>query len=165
MKFNQRRKEENKPGESFITALYSLVEHCGYGNLHDEMIRDQIVVRIRNSSFSIKLQLDAGLTLDQAITQVRQAEAMKQQQPLLRSQHDVPVGAVRWGKGGRNKTKPSSNNNTTTHKEQQMCTTRVRRPPHNRASLKIKPVTDVEKRDTLKLLAGLRSSLEELTLP
>ena len=31
--------------------------------------------------------------------------------------------------------------------------------------LKIKPETDVGKRDTLKLFAGLRSRLEELTLP
>ena len=56
------------------------------------MIRDRIVVGIRNSSLSEKLQLDAGLTLDRAITQVRQAEVIEQQQPLLRSQHDAPVG-------------------------------------------------------------------------
>ena len=60
-KFNRRRQEENEPVEAFITAL---AEHCGYGDLHDEMIRDRIVVGIRNSSLSEKLQLDAGLTLN-----------------------------------------------------------------------------------------------------
>ena len=63
-KFNRRRQEENEPVEVFITALYSLAEHCGYGDLHDEMIRDRIVVGIRNSSLSEKLQPDAGLTLE-----------------------------------------------------------------------------------------------------
>ena len=29
---------------SFITSLYCLAEHCGYGMLHDETIRDRIVV-------------------------------------------------------------------------------------------------------------------------
>ena len=134
-KFNRRRQEENEPVEAFITALYSLAEHCGYGNLHDEMIRDRIVVGIRNSSLSEKLQLDVGLTLDKAITQVRQAEAIKQQQPLLRGKPDAPVGAVRRGKGGPNRIKPNNrNNNSTTHKQgQQMCTRCGRCPSHNRA--------------------------------
>ena len=45
-KFNRRRQEEGESVESFITALYALAEHCGYGNLHNEMIRDRIVVGI-----------------------------------------------------------------------------------------------------------------------
>ena len=132
-KFNRRRQEENEPVEVFITALYSLAEHCGYGDLHDEMIRDRIVVGIRNSSLSEKLQPDAGLTLDKAITQVRQAEAVKQQQPLLRGKPDTPVGAVRQGKGWPNRTKPSNTDSTTRKQGQQMCTRCGRSPPHNRA--------------------------------
>ena len=58
-------------------ALYSLAEHCGYGNLHDEMIRDRIVVGIRNSSLSEKLQLDAWLTLDRAITTIEQCALLE----------------------------------------------------------------------------------------
>ena len=99
-KFNRRRQEEGESVEPFITSLYALAEHCGYGDLHDEMIRDRIVVGIRNSALSEKLQLDPRLTLDSAITQVRQAEAVKQQQPLLRGKPDTPVGAVKRGKGG-----------------------------------------------------------------
>ena len=38
-----------EPVDAFITALYSLTEHCGYGALHDEMIRDRIVIGIRNA--------------------------------------------------------------------------------------------------------------------
>ena len=99
-RFNRRKQEEGEPVESFITALYSLAEHCGYGNLHDEMIRDRIVVGIRNNTLSEKLQLDSRLTLDSAITQVRQSEAVKQQQPLLRGKPDTPVGAVNKSRGG-----------------------------------------------------------------
>ena len=98
-KFNMRRQEEGEPVDAFITALYGLVEHCGYGNLHDEMVRDRIVVGIRNAALSEKLQLDPGLTLEKAVTQVRQSEAIKQQQPLLRGgasagKPDTPIGAV-----------------------------------------------------------------------
>ena len=56
----ERAKFNREQGESvdvFITSLYSLAEHCGYGLLHDEMIRDRIVVGIIDSRLSEKLQL------------------------------------------------------------------------------------------------------------
>ena len=36
----------------FITALYTLSERCNYGSLREEMIRDSIVVGIRNAQLS-----------------------------------------------------------------------------------------------------------------
>ena len=87
--------------DTFITALYALAEHCRYGSLRDQMIRDRIVVGIRNSKLSEKLQLDPNLTLASAITHVRQSEAVKLQQPLLRGKPDTPVGAVQKAKGRR----------------------------------------------------------------
>ena len=83
-RFNQRRQEPGESVDTFITALYSLAEHCGYSELHDEMIRDRIVVGLRDAKLSEKLQLDSELTLEKAVTQVRQAEAIKKQQPLVR---------------------------------------------------------------------------------
>ena len=85
-KFNSRKQEPNEPVDVFITALYTLAEHCNYGTLHDEMVRDRIVVGIRDSSLSEKLQLDAELTLSTAVAKVRQAEEVKKQQPLLRGE-------------------------------------------------------------------------------
>jgi len=43
-------------------SLYSLGENCAYGDLKAEMIRDRIVVRIRDSTLSERLQLDLDLT-------------------------------------------------------------------------------------------------------
>ena len=54
-KFDLRKQEEGESVDSFITALYELDEHCGYADLHDEMIRDKIVVGIRSSSRSYSL--------------------------------------------------------------------------------------------------------------
>lgn len=53
-KFNLRRQEEGEPVDTFVTDLYALAEHCGFKTLHDEMIRDRIVVGIRNAKLSIK---------------------------------------------------------------------------------------------------------------
>ena len=81
-KFNMRIQGENEPVDAFITGLYA---HCGYADLHDEMIRDRIVVGLRDSRLSEKLQLDEALTLDKAVSTVRQAEAVKEQQAVLRT--------------------------------------------------------------------------------
>ena len=54
-KFNKRRQEEAETVDDFITDVYALAEHCGYGDLHDEMVRDRIVVGIRDSRLSEKL--------------------------------------------------------------------------------------------------------------
>ena len=70
--------------EQFITSLYTLAENCDYGDLKDHMIRDHIVVGIRNQAQSERLQMDAGLTLEKAKTLVRQREAVHKQQILLK---------------------------------------------------------------------------------
>ena len=48
-KFNLRRQEDGEAVDVFITALYNLAERCEYGALHDDMIRDRIVVGIKDS--------------------------------------------------------------------------------------------------------------------
>ena len=47
-KFNQRVQQQGKSADSFITALYTIVENCSYVGLQDEMIRDRIMVGIRD---------------------------------------------------------------------------------------------------------------------
>ena len=74
------RHGENEPVDAFITDLYALAKHSGYADLHDEMIRDHIVVGLRDARLFEKLQLDEALTSDKAISIVRQAEVVKEQQ-------------------------------------------------------------------------------------
>ena len=48
---NQRKQEEGELVNDIVTALYCLSDHCQYAKLRDEMIRDRIVVRLRDSIF------------------------------------------------------------------------------------------------------------------
>ena len=84
-KFNRRKQGENEPVDEFIMDLYRLAEHCQYEALHDELIRDRIVVGLHDSALSEKLQMDAKLTLDKAVTAARQAESIKREQTLMRN--------------------------------------------------------------------------------
>ena len=82
-KFNQRRQTRDEPVETFITALYSLAEHCEFGALREELIRDRLVVGLRDAKLSEALQMDSDLTLSTAITKSRQSEAVKEQQTVV----------------------------------------------------------------------------------
>jgi hypothetical protein len=72
-RFNRRRQKE---GEQYITELYDLVEFCAYGDLKEEMLRDRLVVGIRDLNLSEKLQTDPDLTLEKVKTLVRQKAAV-----------------------------------------------------------------------------------------
>ena len=59
------------------------------------MIRDHIVVGLRDARLSEKFQLDGALTLDKAVSTVRQAEAVQEQQAALRMDGtNTPIGSV-----------------------------------------------------------------------
>lgn len=75
-------------------ALYNLAEDCEYGQMRSEMIRDRLVVGIRDTNLSERLQLDPQLTLETAKKAVRQREAVKEQQKELPSTNTT-VNAVR----------------------------------------------------------------------
>lgn len=70
--------------DSYITSLCSLVEHCEYGALTNEIIRDRIVVSILLSNLWEMPQLDADQTLEKAIMKAWQSVAVKHQQSVIR---------------------------------------------------------------------------------
>lgn len=84
-KFNQRHQETGETADSFITALHCLAEHCSYGALHDEMVRDRLVVGLRDKRLSEQLQMDPELTLQKAVTRVKQSEQVKKKREMLKA--------------------------------------------------------------------------------
>lgn len=64
----------------FATALYALEEHCIYGLLHDELIRDRLVISLADMRLSKLMELDEDLTLERAIEMARQTDEVKRQQ-------------------------------------------------------------------------------------
>lgn len=93
-KFYLRSQQENETVDVFITDLLNLAEHCNFGVLREELIRDRIVVGIRDKSLSEKLQLEANLTLDKAVNVARQKETVRKQQSILRGDGKECVDAV-----------------------------------------------------------------------
>ena len=83
-RFDRRDQLEGESGDQYITELYYLAERCSYGQLTSEMIRDRLVVGIRDLALSERLQLNPDLTLEKAKTMIRQREAVHTQQQVLK---------------------------------------------------------------------------------
>ena len=93
-RFNRRNQLPGETSEEYIMALYNLAANCEYGNLEEEMIRDRLVVGIRDSALSERLQMDADLTLEKAKKQIRQREAVHQQQRELKGAEQPSLEAL-----------------------------------------------------------------------
>ena len=91
-RFNKRDQLQGESAEQYIMELYTLAENCNYGDLTSEMIRDRLVVGIQDETLSQKLQLDPALTLEKAKQMIRQKEAVREQQQVLKN--DVFAAAV-----------------------------------------------------------------------
>lgn len=81
-RFHKRVQESGESVDSFIKALYDLIQHCEYGAIRDKLIRDRLVVGLRDQALSEKLQMDEKLTLDTAKQKCLTHENVKKQQIL-----------------------------------------------------------------------------------
>ena len=106
-KFNTRTQQPGESAEKFIADLYALAEDCNFDTLKDEMIRDRIVVGIRDVKLSQRMQMDSALDLEKAKRTVRQAEAVQEQQSALNSP-SAAVDFVRDPRGGRGRRPPQN---------------------------------------------------------
>ncbi len=101
-RFNRRSQREGESIEQYITELYNLIEFCEYGELKEEMLRDRLVVGIRDTALSEKLQTDSRLTLDTAKTMVRHKAAVKDQQRQLQTNiKEATVGRLHHSAGSK----------------------------------------------------------------
>ena len=82
---------ENQFVDSYITNVYTLAKHCGYRDLHDEIIRDRNFVGIHDSRLSERMQMETDLTLEKPVTPAWQSEAVKMQQLTVRGELSQPT--------------------------------------------------------------------------
>ena len=104
-KFNHRYQLDGEMADQFITSLYSLAVRC----TKNEMIRDRLVVGIRNVVLSEKLQLHEELMLEKAKKAIRQQEAVHEHQDVLISDRlgnpQIAVDSIQQAKKSRKPTR------------------------------------------------------------
>ena len=93
--FNQRVQEVGESFDVFLTALRSLAKTCNFGTMQDRMIRDRVVVGIRDNATRKKLLAENKLTLNKCIDICRASETTSKQ--LKEMSHTEEVSAVATG--------------------------------------------------------------------
>ena len=64
--FNLASQLADETVEQFITRLHQMADNCEFGNMRSEMIRDRLVIGIRDQQLSERLQMEPELTLAKA---------------------------------------------------------------------------------------------------
>ena len=162
-RFNRRVQQEGESVDDFIIDLYSLAEHCQYGRLHNDVVRDRIVVGIKDSKLSEKLQMDNELTLEKAISLARNSESVKQQQSTLRTDL-LTEPKIEQIKGSSHKpiyTSKSVISNTYKSKhpratDANSCTRCGQTPAHAKTNYPAREAVCHKCKDILKLIAGAK---------
>ena len=93
-RFNKHDQREGESAEEYIAALYQLVETCEYRTFRDDLLRDHLVIGIRDTALSDKMQLDATLTLETAKKSIRQKEAVQEHRVELSARREHLVEDV-----------------------------------------------------------------------
>ena len=75
--FNRCVQDASESVDHYITDVIKLAEHCQYGELRDDLIRDKLVSGIRDDSVREKLLGIKDLSLTEAIETLRANQAMK----------------------------------------------------------------------------------------
>ena len=105
--FNCLKQEEGI--ELFLRSLYEQADKCEYGDIKDDMIRDRLLVGMKDRVLAHELQRGRRLTLEEYVAEIRQSELVKgniaiQSTWSAGSSHAV-LDEVSHGRGGRGRSK------------------------------------------------------------
>ncbi len=65
--------------------LHQAADTCEFGDMKHQMIRDRLVVGIRDKTLSQRLQMESDLTLGKAKRLIMQKEAVREQESVLKN--------------------------------------------------------------------------------
>ncbi|KAJ1209175.1 hypothetical protein NDU88_004553 [Pleurodeles waltl] len=85
-KFYTRAKHSEETIDEFLTALRGLFIHCNFGDMTDEMIRDQIIVHVKSRKIQEHLWVMGDPKLQDVIST---AKALEQSEKWMRSVQNV----------------------------------------------------------------------------
>lgn len=109
-KFFNCVQQENETVDSFVTNLKNLAKDCAFENQEESLIRDLLIIGIRDSAVKEKLLIDSDLSLQKAVEYCRAKESSQIQVKLMNEGSVVKTEAVQSVKSKyRNETNWKSN--------------------------------------------------------
>ena len=87
--FNSRVQNLEEDFETFYTEIVKLVDECDYDKFRNDLLRDKIVIGIRDKALKKEMLRKKDLTLDMAVNLCRSNEATERQLRSLNSEVNV----------------------------------------------------------------------------
>lgn len=87
--FNKRDQESHEQIDAYVSALRVLAKTCNYGQLTDSLIRDRIILGIRDNAARKRLLQTQKLTLKHTVDIVRSFEVAAQQLKEISPQEEI----------------------------------------------------------------------------
>ncbi|KAI8493812.1 hypothetical protein Bbelb_281590 [Branchiostoma belcheri] len=84
-KFNTCEQAQGESIETYVARLRKLVSTCEYGALKDEMLRDRIVLGVRDNKVRMRLLKQKNLTLQAALEECKASETTNKQLKAMQS--------------------------------------------------------------------------------
>jgi len=108
--FNTRVQAPSENIDQFVTDLKTKAKSCEYGDLCDSLIKDRIVVGIRDDQIRANLLRTKDLDLPKAVSICRAAEASRTQMDKLQTvQAECTINEVKRERPERSKTSSKEN--------------------------------------------------------
>ncbi|GBO23467.1 Transposon Ty3-I Gag-Pol polyprotein [Araneus ventricosus] len=112
-KFFSCSQQEGQQVDNYLTELKTLASTCDFGDQEKGLIRDRVVLGIRDMSLQERLQRESDLTLKKAAEFLRASEASKHQIESVKSAskvHEIQKNRDKNSKGIASYTKNSASN-------------------------------------------------------
>lgn len=94
-KFFQRRQSKDELVDEWLDDLKRLAIDCNFGNLHDDLIRDQLVVHNNNTTIQDRLWVNGDAPLEDVLAIIRKAELSGRCSTVLKESEKDPGGVYR----------------------------------------------------------------------
>ena len=86
--FFTTRQTENEKFDEFFTRLKRMSEDCEFNQLRDSLIKDMIIIGLRNKKLQERLLRENDITLEKVLLNCRASEASKQQTESIHNRTD-----------------------------------------------------------------------------
>ena len=93
-KFNTRQRHQNETISSYVAELRRLAEHCNYGNILDDMLRDRLVCGVNDEKTQRLLLMEDQLTLKKAFKIASAQEAAERDVIAIKGNNEADVNAT-----------------------------------------------------------------------
>lgn len=124
--FNNRVQETAESIDTYIAALRQLAKTCNFENQEDRMIRDRIVVGVKDDDVRQKLLEVKGLTLQQCVDTCRAHESSRAKAHIMTKTEDQKVHKIKKSKhhshSQKYKDKKTTQSSTTSSNDRVVCT-------------------------------------------